>query len=62
MYYITATLADKLLPVASRGDIEGAFLALALNSVCLLVLSISVVKIGKLFIKAYYSFRNERTQ
>lgn len=52
MYYITATLADKLLPIASRGDIEGAVLAILLNILAVGLISFSTVKFIKFLPKA----------
>lgn len=49
--YITATLVDKLLPVASRGDIEGAILALLFNLICLGLISFSIFELGKFIYK-----------
>lgn len=60
MLYITANLADKLLPIASRGDIEGALLAICLNSICLLIIGFGIFKTGKILRKVLGSFYKER--
>lgn len=51
MFYVTANLANKILPVASQGDIEGVFLALCLNCICLLIIGCGIYKISILLRK-----------
>jgi len=41
-YIITPGVADKLLPVAARGDIEGALLAILLNVIIIALLAVMV--------------------
>lgn len=60
MLYITATIADKLLPIASRGDIEGAGLAICLNCICLLIIGCGIFRISKVLRKVLGSFYKER--
>lgn len=60
MLYISATLADKLLPVAARGDIEGAILALIFNVVIFSTLGYAIVKSYKLVKTTYTKHKNRK--
>lgn len=39
-YIITPGVADNLLPVAARGDIEGALLAIILNIIIIAIIAV----------------------
>lgn len=52
MWYISADMADKLLPVAARGDIEGACLALLLNCLVVMLFVSSINKLVNIFKKS----------
>lgn len=41
-YIITPGVADKLLPVAARGDIEGALLAIFINVIIIALLAVMI--------------------
>ncbi|AUR52072.1 hypothetical protein [Aquella oligotrophica] len=46
-YIITPGIADKLLPVAARGDIEGALLAILLNIIIIAILAVMISRFIK---------------
>jgi len=54
MWYISADMADKLLPIAARGDIEGACLALLLNCLVVMLFVSSINKLVNIFKRKYY--------
>lgn len=59
MWYISADLADQLLPVAARGDIEGACLALVLNFLILILIVSGIKKlVSTLKHKHYLNLKN----
>ncbi len=41
-YIITPRIADNLLPVAARGDIEGALLAIFLNIIIIAIIAVMI--------------------
>lgn len=53
MFYISATLVDKLLPVAARGDIEGALLALIINLVIYFIFGYGLGRLIRYSIKTF---------
>lgn len=44
MWYISPDIADKLLPVAARGDIEGIFLAIMINLTIMGLIAVGIAK------------------
>lgn len=59
MWYISPDIADKLLPVAARGEIEGVFLAILINLTILGLLSIGIAKSGKIISKYVKKHQNK---
>lgn len=59
MWYISPDIADKLLPVTARGDIEGIFLAILINLTILGLLSIGIAKSGKIISKYVKKHQNK---
>lgn len=59
MWYISPDIADKLLPVAARGDIEGVFLAMLINLTILGLLSIGIVSSVKIVSKYVKKYQNK---
>lgn len=52
MWYISADMADKLLPIAARGDIEGICLAMILNFLILILIVSGIKKLVNIFKKS----------